>query len=491
MLTDTELACIDSYLANETSINGNYYPNHIPAADFLSIWREQKSSTLLPLLGNQLILRKEIYYEKTIEQMRKEANGYPEILTFRSLLYNYTCSNPNDLEYFKIYYITCGDDFYTNTYTGKAETFVINGKTLKLLPGAKISKFLKKVSFLLGFEKEYEAFRIAHSQLLNEHKIAGTLCLSIHPLDYITMSDNDCDWDSCMAWEKRSGCGIGEYRRGTIEMLNSPYVLVAYLESATPMERYNLHWANKKWRELFIVHDACISGITGYPYNNKDLELAVLSWLRELAATNLGRNYESTPIKIDYDYKDSKRTITFDTDVMYNDFMSDNRYLLLNPEATGNFYINYSGLVICPICGKVDGDYTEPSQLICNSCEAIYTCESCGETITDLDDVFTTEDGEIICHDCYVYYYSHCDECNCEKRNSDLLTCYLALDHDNITYYKIIICEDCLKKLELQVYSCTDHNWRSIDYIIPTEEQLKNWGYSTELLAKPAHNLIF
>lgn len=490
MLTDTELACINSYLANETSINGNYHPDHIPAADFLSIWREQKSSTLLPLLGNQLILRKEIYYEKTIEQMREEANKYPEISSFRYKLYSLIPLIPNDLNCYKTYDIICDDDFYTNTYTGKAETFVINGKTLKLLPGAKISKFLKKVSFLLGLEKEYEAFRIAHSQLLNERKIAGTLCLSIHPLDYITMSDNDCDWDSCMAWEKRNSYGIGEYRRGTIEMLNSPYVLVAYLESATPMERYNLHWANKKWRELFIVHDACISGITGYPYNNEDLELAILSWLRELAATNLGRNYESTPTKIDYDYKDSKRTITFNTDVMYNDFMSDNRYLLLNPEATGNININYSGPVICPICGKVDGDYIEPSQLICNSCEIICICTHCDEIITDPDDIITTEDGEILCRDCYEYYYSYCDECRREKHNSNLTTCYLALDHDNITYYKVMLCEDCLEDLNLELYTYIN-DFISYYYIIPTEGQLKSWGYSTELLAKPAHNLIF
>ena len=490
MLTDAELACIDSYLANETSINDKYYPNHIPAADFLSIWREQKSSTLLPLLGNQLILRKEIHYEKSIEQLREESNEHPEIHSFRYELYKYTSLNSSDFTYSKIYDLTSDDDFYTNTYTGKTETFVINGKTLKLLPGAKISKFLKKVSFLLGIEEKYEAFRIAHSQLLNDRKIAGTLCLSIHPLDYITMSDNDCGWSSCMAWQKRNNYGIGEYRRGTIEMLNSPYILVAYVESTTPMERYNFHWANKKWRELFIIHDTCISGITGYPYNNEDPELAVLSWLRELAATNLGRNYKSTPTEISYGYKDLKRTITFDTDVMYNDFMDNERYLLINPEATGRFNINYSGPVICPICGKIDGNYIECDQLICNSCEIIYTCARCDEIIIDPDDIITTQDKEILCRDCYDNYYSCCDECGHVMHNSDFTTCHLALDHDNITSYIITICEDCLKKLNLKLYTYGNH-FSHYHYIIPTEEQLKSWGFSTEQLAKSARNLIF
>ena len=38
------------------------------------------------------------------------------------------------------------------------------------------------------------------------------------------MSDNNSGWESCMSW-RNNGC----YRRGTVEMMNSPYVIVAYL----------------------------------------------------------------------------------------------------------------------------------------------------------------------------------------------------------------------------------------------------------------------
>ena len=39
------------------------------------------------------------------------------------------------------------------------------------------------------------------------------------------MSDNDYGWDSCMGWMNE-----GEYRLGTVEMMNSPCIVVAYID---------------------------------------------------------------------------------------------------------------------------------------------------------------------------------------------------------------------------------------------------------------------
>ena len=73
---------------------------------------------------------------------------------------------------------------------------------------------------------EWEEIRLAHSQIFNTNKMTGTLCLSIHPLDYATASDNDNGWSSCMSW-RDDGC----YRMGTVEMMNSPMVICAYFAS--------------------------------------------------------------------------------------------------------------------------------------------------------------------------------------------------------------------------------------------------------------------
>ena len=78
--------------------------------------------------------------------------------------------------------------------------------------------------------EEFEDFRIKHSRILSEKEFIGRLSLSIHPLDFMTMSDNDSDWSSCMSWRT-----CGSYRRGTVEMMNSPCVVVAYLSASKPM----------------------------------------------------------------------------------------------------------------------------------------------------------------------------------------------------------------------------------------------------------------
>ena len=140
------------------------------------------------------------------------------------------------------------------------------------------------------------------------------------------MSDNDCGWHTCMSWFHD-----GEFRLGTIEMMNSPYVVVTYLTAKEDMIlTEDFYWNNKKWRELFIVTDKVISEIKSYPYVNRALTKYALNWLKDLA-----ENY--------YDFSSSKITeikdgdeivsgsdfscdIYFDTDRMYNDIKRDNYY---------------------------------------------------------------------------------------------------------------------------------------------------------------------
>ena len=90
------------------------------------------------------------------------------------------------------------------------------------------------------------------SEVTNQNVKKASFVLSIHPLDFMTMSDNNNGWQSCMSWQDE-GC----YCMGTVEMMNSPYVVVAYLKAKNDMpigSHYSGYtWNNKKWRELFII----------------------------------------------------------------------------------------------------------------------------------------------------------------------------------------------------------------------------------------------
>lgn len=238
--------------------------------------------------------------------------------------------------------------------------------------------------------------------IFNVKDFKGTLCLSIHPLDFMTMSDNESRWESCMSW-RNEGC----YRQGTIEMMNSPCVVIAYLKNEEDMNLCGGYtWNNKRWRELFIVNEKCITNIKSYPYTSEVLTKEVLSWLVDLARTNKGLTYDQ-PFEWQsgdgYPYFNMKY-INFETSYMYNDITADStriHYMYVAPGVT-DIDINYSGDFVCMECGECN----EPSEydgstgtLICYKCEPSYYCYECGDRY--YEDGLHYVDGNYYCEYCY------------------------------------------------------------------------------------------
>lgn len=308
---------------------------------------------------------------------------------------------------FKLSDLLSLDVLTTNIYDD--ETFVIPNpqditKPIKVMKGAKASKMIGKIAKAYSIPY-FEEFRLKHSQALNQKTLHGKLCLSIHPLDYMTMSDNDSGWSSCMSW-KNNGC----YRQGTVEMMNSPMVIVAYLAAKEPMkliEDKDYLWSNKKWRELFIVNENIISEVKAYPYDNHNITDECLNWLRELANKYYG--YEKYTDKIytfdlgepNYSYKDV--TVTPHTEIMYNDFGNDHHILYskdIKEKSVYNF--SYSGKSECMICGASgeDFDWDTEEDLTCLDCSEIVRCYVCDDKIYNNDPSYEV-DGYTLCSWCY------------------------------------------------------------------------------------------
>lgn len=315
-----------------------------------------------------------------------------------------------------------------NVYTGRTvEIPIPNGKKLKINQGSRAVKMLGKLVEAFGFDKaEFENYRISHSQILNQKKLKGTLCLSIHPLDYITMSDNDSGWESCMSWENQ-GC----YRQGTVEMLNSDCVVVAYLEAERPMKlTRELSWNNKKWRELYIVTPDVVTNVKGYPYCNSNLTTEVLNWLRELIQKSGLEQFSEYDNKIyhhggDEEFDDLLRereiTLRFQTGLMYNDFGHPYQYCLVRSSLPNQSHreINYSGASECMLCGELDPEFVNNSEamnLVCQSCDNVMVCACCGESLYGNDYVYIND--EPICISCSEDYYVY-DAVNEETIHKD------------------------------------------------------------------------
>ena len=281
----------------------------------------------------------------------------------------------------------------------------------------------------------FESFRNAHSTCTQLKSRKGTLHLSIHPLDYMTMSDNAHDWRSCMSWADE-GC----YRQGTVEMMNSESVIVAYITTDREMELPNgRHWNSKMWRTLIVSTDDFATTIKGYPYQCKEFAEEALALLSEVSG-----DYTPDVTKWEWTSRneyihgtslgDSNSTIYFTTEErnMYNAFGCCKHYLVWSPDAPaaynyGDYY--YSGESECMLCGEeMEWEEDEEECLHCG-CETPARCSCCGRRIPREERSSHLFSG--------IYYCDNCIEDNTKidifdgrrYRNSDFVD-ILIVDQD-------------------------------------------------------------
>jgi hypothetical protein len=485
---------------------GPYHKGERASIDTLLRYWNGAKADLYKLFGNQFIL------EKDVEFLKREADMSSEIY---ASMHGWGDQPMN--EFYQAFYDWYWDKaerryrweslmfpevLAENVYHG--ESFAIptpDGKEIKVQEGTKPLRTLAKIAAAYDL-KGFEDFRLGHSRILNQKKLGGRLCLSIHPMDYVTMSDNECDWDSCMSW-RNDGC----YRRGTVEMMNSQYVVVAYLKATEDMPYREWKWSNKKWRMLFIVDPQCIAGVKGYPYQHDELSKLCLDWLADLADKNMGWSY--FPDNHAYDYYDpipqeggfdNGYRVDFSTDYMYNDFDSCTHWIRLGRGADRTIFINYSGVANCMWCGDIQnfGDEDEAETLVCDKCWDVAWCYHC-DSRYEREDMYEV-DGEYLCEYCYDNHTRECEITGINHIDSNLYKLYLAsternepnFDRDTYIYFypsDLRYNSDLMPKFfpkapndQFYILHHTSHRWEDVYYVHPSEcseEGLELFGYDT------------
>lgn len=377
----------------------------------LRFWNQEKG-LLYKLLGNKLMHSEQVIFsaskEELLEKMEDMIYRDTFVQKYKDIVYREGNEQSLDWEVrWGLSSLVNPDSLILNKYSGENIKHTFKSKTIAIQNGAKPMRLLAKIAAIYDLDDEFEEFRLKHSQVLNTKELRGELVLSIHPLDFMTMSDNDSGWSSCMSWQD-DGC----YRRGTVEMMNSDSVLVAYLKAEKDMNiTRDYHWSNKKWRQLFIFTPDFMTGIKAYPYRSDELSSKVLDIMGRLAKENLNINFENDIINYcsdeSFEYKGERYYFSYETSAMYNDFESGvSAHLKLASNLSGGtFYHTYSGESVCMHCGEI-GDYysgggSEDAEglLVCDGCAERYYCDKCGCRIVDGEEYWV--DGERICYDCY------------------------------------------------------------------------------------------
>lgn len=136
-------------------------------------------------------------------------------------------------------------------------------KEIKIRKGSKIIKSFKY------FESDPNILRQIQdeaSMLIQQDKLTGKLCFSVHPLDFLSLSENNYNWRSCHALD-------GDYRAGNLSYMLDNSTIICYIkgEEDQKLPRFpsEIKWNSKKWRLLLFVDDERKTLFAGrqYPFN--------------------------------------------------------------------------------------------------------------------------------------------------------------------------------------------------------------------------------
>lgn len=430
----------------------------------LSVWEEQKTN-LFNVFGEKLILSKPIKVRKNhnalMDEFYKINNDastdfflcYNSIKTMFFDIYNSPsvekAMNIFGFQFENINQLYVDKNWVNNAFCESIKITFPEGDCISSQRGGSVIRFMNKLikrarkGDYIDEEsiQRWEKFRLWHSRILNDAILEGELCLSIHPMDFLTASDNDCDWTSCLRFRNIDYKGIGDYRAGTVEMMNSPYVVCAYLKSKKDMEIVHTdwddetyYWNNKRWRSFYIVTPTGAISMRGFPYDNETLDNEVLSWIGEIFNKNsFIRYYPDEIVRVrsanelhDEGYGYWK----FSTSLMYNDFWKEHSFMASNlTEGNMHYNIDLGEYTQCLVCGELyEGDAEYSHQVTCYLCENKITwCEMCKcQEATNFNG---------LCDDCYNdnLIYDIYDVLMGSEKDIDYFTPIQAYNADNFT----------------------------------------------------------
>lgn len=410
------------------------YSQNIPEKDldvdaFIDQWADAKKD-IIKAFGNQLIYEVPTDVHFHLDEKARGKNLGEFVNTISSVYHNDALAE----------FITSNSDgFYDNVVSKTYEK-----DDIKVPCGMKLVKAFK---FFEKDENLLEKFQIQASQIIQEDRVVGKLCFSVHPLDFMTVSVNTYNWRSCHALD-------GEFRAGNLSYMLDKSTIVCYIKGADdvclPMFPDAVRWNSKKWRVLLYLSERwdMIFASKQYPFTSvggldvvkghfmraiglKETEFSdwqndYVSCINRKNGSNYTLHHPYIPI---YGKLHEMGSIVTNGEksLQFNDLLSsstytepyftikDNCFWWEIPETVPKFVIGHK--VPCLCCE--DGVLLDPDMMACRRCaehyglysnDDGYTCDCCGGYFTDSD--WFEFCGEIFCPECYENETFECDNCH-------------------------------------------------------------------------------
>ena len=413
------------------------YCQDIYSDKILDQWYENKKDFIESMGGLIYEVKTPVNFELSLEEQSKKIDKF--IKALRDIYHN------EDLGWF----INANRNGFFSNYV--VNDYEYNGK--------KIPKGMKLVKAFKFFFSDPEIIDMAQSEasrIIQENKVEGILCFSVHPLDFLSSSENTYNWRSCHALD-------GEFRAGNLSYMCDNATVICYLKSANEgnvrLSAFppTIPWNSKKWRMLMYINTTKNALFAGrqYPmFCENALETLKPYFIEALGLEGRVHSWshwhndqiDNFMYSNGYDNQFSRtnnRAVVFDCKIHILDkFVKDQSCLHFNDVLKSScykpFYCWYStdwgdtpvkmfkigSKPICPSCGERELDNSD--LLCCNYCydryynneyddESIGECSCCGHLLYDGDDYIYIdtrwESDVLVCGSCAARECTTCPEC--------------------------------------------------------------------------------
>lgn len=312
-------------------------------------------------------------------------------------------------------------------------------------------KLLKAFKFFEKDKEKLSELQSIASMYIQKDKIEGTFCLSVHPLDFLSASENTHNWRSCHSLD-------GDFRVGNLSYMIDSSTIICYLKSKDNIKLPNFPedvlWNNKKWRMWLFFSDNKDMLFAGrqYPFFTKiALDLITKKILKDKHLflshkwsewsnhtinkweNNIELNDKYLPvgsklIEMDELIKDAPGALHYN-DLLYSNYYepyycyeeldSDLWYMpkhTIVTKMTSRFKLG--GRIKCLWCGNEK--ITDSNSMMCWDCQLkhgteltdeICECAVCGNRVPTEDATWLEYNGDWICPDCAETEIGYCSSC--------------------------------------------------------------------------------
>ena len=435
MTKEEAIKLVQTDFENVITYSQNYCQD-IYSDKILDQWYENKKDFIESMGGLIYEIKTPVNFELSLEEQSKKIDKF--IKALRDIYHN------EDLGW-----------FVNSNRTGFFSNYVVNDYEYN---GKKIPKGMKLVKAFKFFFSDpviIDMVQSEASRIIQENKVEGILCFSVHPLDFLSSSENTYNWRSCHALD-------GEFRAGNLSYMCDNATVICYLKSANEgnvrLSAFppNIPWNSKKWRMLMYINttkNALFAGrqypmfcenaletLKPYFIEALGLEGRVSSWSHwhndQIDSFMYSNGYDNQFSRTD------NRAVVFDCRIHVLDkFVKDQSCLHFNDVLKSTCYkpfycwhstdwgdtpvkmFKIGSKPTCPSCGERELDNSD--SLCCNYCydryyngdddDSIGECSCCGHLLYEGDNYIYVdtrwESDVLVCGSCAVRECTTCPEC--------------------------------------------------------------------------------